>query len=295
VAHKPPASSQKDPEPFYAWPGLPLEENHVNLRLFHSEETARRASVGGIGRLIELALQKDLGWLQRDLRALVRLEPLFRGLCLADELQAAAFENLKRHLLPAEPFTPLTEVNFRAAVESVRAHLPGLATQLMDRVEPILKLRQEVARRCPPPAPAPARAPRLTSLSQLTTAPAPVRAPNPLAGELDSLLPRNFLAVIPFERLPHLPRYLKAMLIRAERAALNPVKDQERARLLAPYHEALRKLQADPHASIATRREIEEFRWMVEEYKVSLFAQELGTAMPVSPKRLDQHIEKIRG
>ena len=107
-------------------------------------------------------------------------------------------------------------------------------------------------------------------------------------------MPARFLDRIEYDRLPHLSRYLKALLIRSERAALNPAKDQERLRQIAPYQTALDKLQAQPPRSQAVRQEIETFRWMIEEFKVSLFAQELGTAMPVSPKRLDQQLQIVQ-
>ena len=74
---------------------------------------------------------------------------------------------------------------------------------------------------------------------------------------------------------------------------MNPLKDQERARQLVPYLEALRKLPTATPKSIAARQRLEEFRWMIEEFKVSLFAQELGTAFPVSAKRLDQHLAQL--
>ena len=102
----------------------------------------------------------------------------------------------------------------------------------------------------------------------------------------------RLLQIVSFERLAHLPRHLKALLVRAERAALNPVKDRERAAQLAPYLQATTNLA--PAKSPEARTAVQEFRWMLEEYKVSLFAQELGTAFPVSPKRLDQQLEKIR-
>jgi ATP-dependent helicase HrpA len=72
---------------------------------------------------------------------------------------------------------------------------------------------------------------------------------------------------------------------------LNPAKNQDRLRQLAPYQAALKKLLAQPPQSAEAQRQLEAFRWMVEEFKVSLFAQELGTPMPVSPKRLDQQLE----
>jgi ATP-dependent helicase HrpA len=116
---------------------------------------------------------------------------------------------------------------------------------------------------------------------------------NPLAEELASLVPARFLERIAYDRLVHLPRYLKALLIRVERAALNPVKDRERVRQLVPYQDALKKLRAQPTTSPEAQRQIEAFRWMVEEFKVSLFAQEVGTAVPVSPKRLDQLLARL--
>jgi ATP-dependent helicase HrpA len=117
---------------------------------------------------------------------------------------------------------------------------------------------------------------------------------HPLATELASLVPPRFLERITFEGLLQLPRYLKALLIRAERAALNPVKDQERARLLAPYVAALKQLENKPAETVEARAQRESYRHLGEEYKVSIFAQELGTAIPVSPQRLDRQLEAAR-
>jgi len=132
----------------------------------------------------------------------------------------------------------------------------------------------------------------LASLSQLGTKIAPVA--NPLAAELTNLISPRFLERIPYERLSHLPRYLKALQVRAERATLNPAKHQERMRQLTPYVEALKKLEAQEPRSSEARHQIDAYRWMVEEYKVSLFAQELGTAVPISQQRLDRQLEEAR-
>ena len=281
--------------PVYAWPGIEFAEGVVNVRLFRSPDLARAASLTGVQRLVELAIQKDLAWLEKDLRALSRFDALYAPLGDSAELRETALEHLKRHLLPAEPLPALTRAHFETAVAEARQRLPGLAPQFMDRLGPILQLRQQVQQRTRSCRNAPARPrPRtLSSLSQLG-APAAARAANPLADELASLVPARFLERIAYDRLTHLPRYLKALLIRAERAALNPAKDQERLRQLAPYQDALKQLQAQPSRSPEAQRQIEAFRWMIEEFKVSLFAQELGTAMPVSPKRLDQQLEIVR-
>ncbi len=286
--------SEPGSTPVFAWPGLELEDGHINLRLFRSPEAARRASFAGERALVELALHKDLAWVQKDLRALVKLEPLLGGLCSSEQLQASALENVKRRLLPEAPLPRLAEAEFKATVERARTLIPGLVPDLVTRIEAALKLRWEILRRyAPAPAPNPTRTHSLAHLKLPgTKSPSATRLPF-LASELSSLVPGNFLEVTPFDRLPHLPRYLKALQTRAERASLNRVKDHERAARVAPYVEALNKLRSVPSESRDFRWAREEFRWMLEEFKVSLFAQELGTAVPVSPKRLDQELEHI--
>ncbi len=279
--------------PVHAWPGLAVEEQDVSVRLFRSADLAREASFSGVARLVELAIQKDLAWLQRDLRTLAPLNALYAPLGSGDDLQASAFEHLKRHVLPASPLPALTQAAFEAAVTTARERLRGLPTELADNLRAILQLRQQVAAKLGSSvAPVVPRPQRLTDFSQLGQPAAPA-ARHPLAAELDALLPAGFLEQIPFARLAQMPRYLKALLIRIERAALKPGKDQERATQLAPYQQAARELAATPPKSLEGRRAAEELRWLVEEFKVSLFAQELGTAVPISAKRLEQHLERL--
>jgi ATP-dependent helicase HrpA len=279
--------------PVYAWPGIALEDQHVSVRLFRSRDLAREATLGGVGRLIELALQKDLAWLQKDLRSLTQLNALCAPVGSGDELQESGFDHLKRHVLPAEPLPSLTQTGFEAAVAEARERLRGLPGKLADRLKVILQLRQQIAVKLGSTASKPSTPRTLKDISQLGQGTG-MRTPHPLAAELESLLPANFLSQVSFERLEQLPRYLKALLTRIERAALNPPKEQERARLLVPYQEAVKRLRSTPPKSSEGRRLAEDFRWLVEEFKVSLFAQELGTAVPVSAKRLDQLLEQLK-
>jgi hypothetical protein len=174
--------------------------------------------------------------------------------------------------------------------------LAGLPSQLEARLNVILPLRQQIATKLGQAiATAPAPRPRtLNDLSQLGTPAKPVASKHPLVLELHGLLPPRFLEQISFDRLKELPRYLKALLTRLERAALNPQKDAERAAQLAPYAQVVAGFAAKPSSIPEARAMQEEFRWLVEELKVSLFAQELGTAVPISAKRLDQKLEQLR-
>jgi ATP-dependent helicase HrpA len=122
-----------------------------------------------------------------------------------------------------------------------------------------------------------------------------LRYPHPypeMEGDLKRLMPPDFLQSTPFVRLYHLCRYLKAVLVRAERAHLDPRKDALRGDQVRPYQQALERLLGeDPSPS--HRGHIQQLRWMLEEFRVSIFAQELGTAHPISSKRLDKKIDEI--
>ena len=109
--------------------------------------------------------------------------------------------------------------------------------------------------------------------------------PQPYEGmekDLRALMPPDFLRATPYPQLAHLPRYLKAMVIRAERWRKSPAKDANRARQLAPYVAAASKLPSHPGGHCSP------LRWLVEEFRVSLFAQELGTVESVSTAKLDR-------
>jgi ATP-dependent helicase HrpA len=283
---------ERQPDAGAAFPGLELEDGQINLRLFPAAVLARKASVAGVRALLELQLQKDLAWMQKDLRALSRFEPLLAGWISQEAFQSAAFAHLKAHLFAGE-LPALSQEHFVRALERARNQIPGLVARLCELIKPMLTLRQQILTRFKPKPELPAKR-TLSGFDQLAMQPVAVaRAASPVhfvVSELESLLPKTFLSTISFERLPHMPRYLNALLIRGERAALKPVKDKDRALQLAPYVGRLAKIRAQAEQDPALREGFERFRWMLEEFKVSLFAQELGTAFPISAKRIDDFL-----
>jgi ATP-dependent helicase HrpA len=113
--------------------------------------------------------------------------------------------------------------------------------------------------------------------------------------ELHVLLPVNFPGLYDSKRLENIPRYLKALSIRAQRGSLNLAAIEARLKDVAVYVNQLEEIRKNltAESSAEKKNKIEELHWMIEEYKVSLFAQELKTPYPVSPKRLHQLIEEI--
>jgi ATP-dependent helicase HrpA len=144
-------------------------------------------------------------------------------------------------------------------MEHARRELPALTRRVIELTAEVITLRQGI----------------LAS---------PKRYPS-MDADIQRLAPQDFLARTPHEQLRHVPRYLKAIQIRADRASISPqaqAKDAEKARPLAAV--------ADWQKQVPPANR-EAFRWMLEEFRVSLFAQELGTAYPASAQRLQALLE----
>jgi ATP-dependent helicase HrpA len=259
--------------PLLAYPGLEARESSVDVRLFRKREDAEAPSVAGVRKLAELVMARELSRVWKELAGFARhiagtekkaagfhqtLQQLSAKLqaptapfLTPEVLQKTAYQHLLTHTLTLAPVFPLTAERFEALTAAAHRELPALTYQLGEMTRQILALRQTVL----------ATPKRYTGLEQ----------------DVQRLVPADFLARTPHGQLHHLVRYLRAIQIRGERATLNPAKDTERARQLSPFSDWEKRVPA-------ARREA--FHWLLEEFRVSLFAQELGTAQPASAQRL---------
>ena len=104
--------------------------------------------------------------------------------------------------------------------------------------------------------------------------------------QLARLVPKRFLATTPYPQLQHFPRYLKAITLRLDKWRADPARDATRLSELRPQEQRFWRLVAERKGTIDAR--MQEYRWLLEELRVSFFAQELRTPQPVSVKRLDK-------
>jgi ATP-dependent helicase HrpA len=99
-------------------------------------------------------------------------------------------------------------------------------------------------------------------------------------------MPKHFIAVAPWAQLAHFPRYLKAITLRLDKYRADPARDAARLAELRPQEQRYWRLVAERKGAVDVR--MQELRWLLEELRVSFFAQELRTPQPVSVKRLDK-------
>lgn len=255
-------------------PGLAMEDGAVCLRLFRQARAAAKATPAAIRKLGEHALGRDLAWLAKELKGFDSGAPVpprqpasFQDalsnwqapgktknavLPPPADLPQMAWDHILDHAFKLEPLHPLTEKRFHALCEKARRELPAIAHRTRELFREVHALKRKIEQ-------------------------GSHRYAN-LEADLRRLVPPNLLAVTPHARLQHLPRYLRAIQVRAERAALNPAKDAEKAACISDF---------DGWEADVPEPKCEAFRWLLEEYRVSVFAQELGTAQPVSVKRLE--------
>ncbi|WP_269526750.1 ATP-dependent RNA helicase HrpA [Coraliomargarita parva] len=251
--------------PLKAYPALVLENEQVHLRLLPDRASALKASAVAWPRLGEIVLGRELAWMQRDLKDLKQLGALLLPLGNADTVRPAAWAHLRRHLFRTTQVLPLSAGRFEAACKQADTERRGILMQLMDRLRALLSEQQTAS----------------LILEKKRTSKA-LSYPG-MRAQLDQLVPASLLDEYEFDELPHLTRFLKAMILRAERAKENIQRDMDKAKRVAPFEAQLKQLEKKLGTASA-----KPYRMLLEEFKVSVYAQELGTAQKVSEKRLEK-------
>lgn len=250
-----------------AWPALVDEGDSVAIRLFDEPAAAAGSMRGGVVRLMMLAQQKPLRQLLRGLPGRdamgLMYTPLGDPTQLFDQIAQVAVQRaqLGDRALPRD----------REAFEALREQGRSGLVRAVEEVAALAKATLEAWH-------------ALRRALEDATSPAFRDATDDIGAWLDTLLQPDFLLAVPEPWRDCLPRYLQAACQRLAHLQGNVERDRARIAELATWQERLRELEA--LTTSPQQRSSLPCRWLLEEYRVSLFAQELGTLEPVSPKRL---------
>ncbi|HSM99522.1 MAG TPA: ATP-dependent RNA helicase HrpA [Rudaea sp.] len=256
-----------------AYPALVDLGESVALRVFERADEARAAHAAGVERLLRRALREPVKQVRRQLPIDRQLALKYAGIASVDALRDDIVEAALADLLAARDPDVRTREAFRSASSELTRMLFPAAIERLKIVEEILVAYAELSPWLEPPLLGYARANY-----------------DDLREQLDALVYPGFVRNVEKSRLAHLPRYLKAMRLRAERLRQDAARDQAKMLAARVYWSEYLKLSASGIASAA----LDELRWLIEELRVSLFAQELKTAQPVSPKRLAKLVEGLK-
>lgn len=264
----------------YAYPALQTADGVVHLRLFADPREAAESHVQGVAALYEIYFAERIRQLRKNITLGGNLKNWAANLGNLRQLEQSIANRVRKDLFYKSWRVP---EEFTGHAQIVDSEILQNGQQVIAAITPVLKSFADA----------------WDALSRLLQK---NRINNPVLqflkatqAEMHVLIPVNFPELYSFERMNHLPRYLKALSIRAERGSLNLAATEQKLRDAAAYASHLMEFRngVTPTTSEEKRNRIDDLRWMIEEYKVSLFAQELKTPCPVSPKRLDQLIREI--
>jgi ATP-dependent helicase HrpA len=261
------------------YPALVDHGAHCAIEVFDDPDEAASRHREGLRRLFRLQLREQVKYLEKSLSSLQ-----------TTQMQAATvpalarawdgFEDLREQVVTAaldrtclvEPW-PKDRAGFVARKDDARGKLTLIAQEIARLVSTIVQEAAPIAR-------------RLNGLKAFPAAVADVEQ------QLARLFVRRFVVATPAGALAHYPRYLKAIAARLDKLKNDPARDAARMNEIAAMQTPfLRELTA--RKGVADAR-LDEFRWLLEELRVSLFAQELRTPMPVSVKRLQKVWDSVQ-
>ena len=248
------------------YPALVDRAAGVEIEVFDDPAEAAAKHRAGVARLVRLQLAQQIRFLEKNLPDLTKLSMLYLSLGTTEGLRDQIIDAAIERAALADPL-PADAAAFATRVEQAKSRLVLLANEVARAAGAALEGWQ-------------------AALKRMATIKGASPALDDMKGQLARLIGKRFVADTPSAQLAHLPRYLKAIGLRVEKLAREPARDAQRMAEMAPLAKqweravAARKGVPDPA--------LDEFRWLLEELRVALFAQELRTPMPVSVKRLQK-------
>ncbi|MDZ4049337.1 MAG: ATP-dependent RNA helicase HrpA [Limnobacter sp.] len=257
---------------FFGYPALKDMGEHCIIEVFDEEEIARKVHLDGVLRLFNIALKEPLKYLTKNLIDFQKVAMLYMPLGSSEELQQQWIKlTLMRSALAAG--LPTTQDEFNTKAQEARSRM-NLIAQEIGKVLLIILNEYSALNK------------KLQALSKSFP-----ECVADIQNQLNWLLPKGFLLKKPWEQLAHYPRYLKAAQIRLERVRNSVDRDKQLMKDVMDLQ--LHWVRASSQLKGQEDESLSQFAWQLQELRVSLFAQELRTPMPVSVKRLQKAWETM--
>ncbi|WP_374320110.1 ATP-dependent RNA helicase HrpA [Aquabacterium sp.] len=248
------------------FPALIDKGQHVEIEVFDEPDVAAAKHRAGLRRLVALQIREPLKYLEKNIPDLQKMAMAYMALGTAEELREQIIEVALDRAYLSEPL-PTDAAHFKARLEEGRTRLNLIAQEVARLAGTVLVEYAAAARK-------------------LKDARPPKDVADDIAAQLQRLVPKRFVVQTSYTQLQHFPRYLKAITLRLDKLKGDPARDAQRLAELKPLDQRYTRRLAELKGTHDAR--LDEFRWMLEELRVSLFAQELRTPQPVSVKRLEK-------
>lgn len=266
---------RKGGQTLIGFPALIDDGDAVRIEVFDEPEVAQARHRAGLRRLFALQIKDALKYLEKNLPGLQAMGVAYMAVGKTDSGSGGGtLDELKTQILDlaldraflSDPL-PADAATFKARVDEGRGRLTLIANEIARQAGTILTEFAAAQRKLKDSRP-------------------PADVATDVQQQLQRLVPKNFLSATPYAQLQHFPRYLKAVQLRLDKLRSDPARDAARFAELRTQDQRFWRLVAERKGAQDAR--LQELRWLLEELRVSFFAQELRTPQPVSVKRLDK-------
>ena len=263
---------KKGNQTLIGFPALIDHGNGVGIEVFDEPEVAASRHALGLRRLFALQIRDALKYLEKNIPDLQKMAVGYMPLGTQEELREQIINVAIDRAFLQEPL-PADAEQFKQRVQEGRGRLTLIANEVARMAGAVLQEYMAAVRKIKDTK----NAPEATADAQQ---------------QLQKLVPKNFIAIAPWAQLGHYARYLKAITARLDKYRADPARDSAKLKELQPLEQRYWRLVAERKGQVDAR--MQEYRWMLEELRVSFFAQELRTPYPVSSKRLDKVWQQLQ-
>jgi ATP-dependent helicase HrpA len=265
----------KGKQTLIGFPALVDVGDAVCIEVFDEPEVAASKHRAGLRRLFSIQIKDALKYLEKNLPDLQKMSVAYMlvgkspdgsGGGTAEELKLQILDVALDRAFLLDPL-PTSEADFKRRLEEGRGRLTLIANEVARLAGTVLTEFATASRKV-----------KDTKISPDSVADA--------AQQLQRLVGKRFIAETPYTQLQHFARYLKAVVLRLDKLRADAARDATKLTEFKPLEQKYWRLVAERKG--VTDARMQEFRWLLEELRVSFFAQELRTPQPVSVKRLDK-------
>ncbi|WP_448211719.1 ATP-dependent RNA helicase HrpA [Colwellia sp. MEBiC06753] len=258
-----------------AFPALVDKQSSVAIELFEQEAVAQEAMLLGCARLILLNIPSPIKYLEVKLPNKAKLGLYFNPFGGINELLQDCITAAAQYLIGQQPL-PRDEQSFNQVRDLVRAEIADCVLDAAIKVEKVLNLHHDIRK-------------KLKGSVPLNM----IQNQGDIKHQLDKLVFKGFVTATGIGKLDDLIRYLNAIIRRLEKMPIDPNQDRLKMLEVEKVEQLLADAMAKQRKDQPMPAPLIECRWMIEELRVSLFAQNLGTAYPISVKRIKNHLNSL--
>ncbi|MDD4925385.1 MAG: ATP-dependent RNA helicase HrpA [Methylotenera sp.] len=264
-------SFERDGLKVTGYPALEDADDSISVKLFDTEREAELSHRKGVCRLMRFELKEQMKQLEKSLPNFNQYALVLRNIISSDDLREDMIRAIADRAFIGEDDLPRTNADFMKLKQRARTRLPAVT-------EAIARQAQAIATEY-----------QLLTQKQSQMAATVNRLKRDLEQQVNLLVYKGCFSQTPWEQLQHIPRYLKALRLRIEKQPANPDRDGKNAASVGLVWQKWQdKINALNSAHLDIPQSLQDFRWLIEELRVSLFAQELKTPFPISIKRLEK-------